>query len=163
VLRVNLWGVFWMCKHALPHLLVDGGSIVNISSNSAERSVPGLPTYEATKGAMNVLTRSIAVDYGTRGVRCNTVSLGLIVSHYMTAGANDPDILRAFGGHTLVGRGGSPDDVANAVAFLASDEASYITGALLHVDGGSSARSPASPTVLDAMMRPGVLPANLTD
>ena len=154
VLRVNLWGVFWMCKHALPHLVVRGGAIVNISSNSAERSVPGLPTYESTKGAMNVITRSIAVDYGARGVRCNTVSLGLIVSHYMEADAEDPEVLRSFGDHTLVGRGGSPGDVAAAVAFLASDEASYITGALLHVDGGSSARSPASTTVLDAMMRP---------
>ena len=79
VLRVNLTSVAWLCRAAVPHMLRAGhGSIVNVSSRQAERASGGLAAYGASKGGLNALTRSIAVDYGRRGIRCNALSVGYV-------------------------------------------------------------------------------------
>jgi len=142
-MAVNLRGVMLGCKHAVPALLErGGGSIVNMSSGSAQRGDLINPAYAVSKGAVDTLTLYVATQYGKRGIRCNAIAPGLILSH-------DVD---HFGGeryvamleeHHLTPRVGRPDDIANAVVFLGSDESSFITGQILRVDGGILSHAPS--------------------
>jgi NAD(P)-dependent dehydrogenase (short-subunit alcohol dehydrogenase family) len=137
VLRVNLTSVAWLCRAAIPYMLRAGhGSIVNVSSRQAERASAGLAPYIASKGGLNALTRSIAVDYGRQGIRCNAISVGYVVNEGRDAGmtAERRGELEAM--HLT--RLGRPEDVAWAVVYLASRESEFVTGALLAVDGGAT-------------------------
>lgn len=141
VLAVNLKGPFFGCKHAIRAMLeAGGGSIVNVSSVVALAGDPMLAAYGAAKGGVLAMTKSAAVRYGRDGIRCNAVCPGDIqtplVEAYFAA-AEDPAALRAQAESEYpLGRIGQPREIARAVLFLASDDASFITGEALVVDGG---------------------------
>jgi 3-oxoacyl-[acyl-carrier protein] reductase len=137
-LRVNLTAVAWLSRAAIPPMTEAGhGSIVNISSRAAERASPGLAAYVTSKGGVNALTRSIAVDYASANIRCNTVSPGYVLHERRDAGLGDAERARLEGMHLT--RLGTPLDVAFAALYLASREAEFVTGINLAVDGGSTA------------------------
>jgi NAD(P)-dependent dehydrogenase (short-subunit alcohol dehydrogenase family) len=143
ILRVGLTGVRWCCKHAIPEMaLAGGGAIVNISSAASLLGTPGIDAYTAMKGALNALTRSMAVEYAPDGIRCNAIVSGMVLtSPGAFALMEDP----AIGGATRamhLTRLGVPDDIAYAALWLASDEAAFVTGALVPVDGGVTCRMP---------------------
>jgi glucose 1-dehydrogenase len=151
---VSLRGAFLCAKYALPALLASQGSIVNISSVNSMIHAPGLPAYSAAKGGIDALTRQMALEYGPCGVRVNAVNPGLIATEKVQAAmeANPEDAALARACYPL-DRIGQPAEVAAAVAFLASEEASFITGVTLLVDGGLSIQSAAA--VLRNTMRQG--------
>lgn len=136
---VNLTGTFRCCRAALPLLLEDGGSIVNISSVAGLRGQTKKAAYCATKAGVTNLTRQLALDYADDGLRANSVHPGIIET-----GASEK-FLQTSHGRELVesipmDRPGDPSEVADAVTFLASDRASYINGESLVVDGAISAK-----------------------
>jgi 3-oxoacyl-[acyl-carrier protein] reductase len=136
VLDVNLFSVFSLCRAAARVMLRQrSGRIINVSSIVAFTGNPGQANYSAAKAGILGLTRTLALEYAPRGVTVNAVAPGLIDTD-MTR-ALDPRAAEALLARIPLGRKGSPEDVAAAVAFLASDGASYITGQTLHVNGGS--------------------------
>jgi NAD(P)-dependent dehydrogenase (short-subunit alcohol dehydrogenase family) len=136
--RVNVLGSVWLMQESIPHMLRGGhGSIVNVSSRTAERASPRLAAYTASKGAMNALTRSITLDYARDGIRCNTVQPGYILHDERDADLT-PERRRYIEDMCLT-RPPTAIDVAYAVLFLASREAECISGVTLQVDAGSSA------------------------
>jgi NAD(P)-dependent dehydrogenase (short-subunit alcohol dehydrogenase family) len=137
LLRVNLTSPAWLCRAAIPHMLRAGhGSIINVSSRQAERASPGLAPYAASKGGLNALTRSIAVDYGRQGIRCNALSVGYVENPRRDAGMTPERRVELEGMHLT--RLGRAEDVAWAIVYLASRESEFVTGALLPVDGGGT-------------------------
>jgi len=135
VVGVDQKGLFLGMREALPHLIRSGNSsIVNISSIWGLAAVPTAHAYQAAKGAILNMSRNVAAAHGKDGVRVNSVHPGYIISP-MTEN-QDPAISQSIVDGTLLGRPGQAREVANAVLFLASDEASYITGTSLVVDGG---------------------------
>ena len=138
LMEVNGRGTFLGIKFAVPEMQRNGGgSIVNLSSISGVVGQNRIHIgYNASKGAVRTLTKSVAVQYGRDNIRCNSIHPGLMPAMRTSGATADP----AFRGKMLesvpLGRSGEADEVANAVLFLASDEASYITGAELYVDGG---------------------------
>jgi len=143
IMLVALKAVMWCCKHAIPAIAAaGGGAIVNISSAASMLGTPGLDTYTAAKGALNALTRSLAVEYAPDAIRVNCIVSGMVLT---SEGAwkmmEDPVIGGATRAMHLT-RLGMPEDLANAALFLASDEAAFITGAVIPVDGGVTARMP---------------------
>jgi NAD(P)-dependent dehydrogenase (short-subunit alcohol dehydrogenase family) len=137
-LRVNLTAPMWLARAAIPHMVEAGhGSIVNISSRAAERASRGLAAYIASKGGLNALTRSIAVDYAERNIRCNTISPGYVLNERRDAALTDDRRSRLEGMHLT--RLGEASDVAHAAVYLASRESELVTGVNLPLDGGSSA------------------------
>ena len=145
VMDVNLRGVFLVSRYAVRAMLErGGGSIVNVSSINGIRGNTNLAAYCATKGGINSLTRAMAIDYATRGIRVNVVcpaSIDTQMSRGSTAlTANPEERARLLAAKHPMGRIGTPDEVAYAILFLASDEASFITGIELPIDGGRSIR-----------------------
>jgi NAD(P)-dependent dehydrogenase (short-subunit alcohol dehydrogenase family) len=135
----------WLCaKHALPALETSGrGSIVNIASIHAFMTIKGFFPYAAAKSAVLGLTRSLALDYGTRNVRANAVCPGYVRTRLVQEWLDlqdDPGVEARVIAQQPLGRIGEPAEVASLVAFLASDESSYMTGAVISIDGGLSAR-----------------------
>ena len=133
---VNVGGVATAVRTAAP-LMPDGGRIISIGSVAGDTSPwPGIADYSATKGAVAAYTRGWARDLGSRGITVNTVQPGPIDTDMAPQDGEVADGLKA---RTVIGRYGKPEEVAAAVAFLASPAASYITGTTLNVDGGYSA------------------------
>lgn len=131
VLKVNVTGAFLMTRAVLPHMLDQGrGNIINISSNSAKIPGPGQAAYAASKGALEAFTRAVAMEVGRKGIRVNAVAPGKIMTD-MTR-----NLVEKLGAATNDSRWGTPDDVAAVVSFLASDEANYVQGQVITVDGG---------------------------
>jgi 3-oxoacyl-[acyl-carrier protein] reductase len=154
VIRTNLKSIYLHC-HRAANIMVDRGTrgaIINISSFAAARAHRYMAAYDATKGGMEAMTRSMAIDLGPFGIRVNVVGPGAIHTEEYEPLGDDARIRR---GQTVpLGRVGYPEDIAGAVAFLASDDASYITGQCLYVDGGMLAQL-RSPQV-DAPLPPSV-------
>ncbi len=148
VFDINVRGVFNMCRAAVLQMAQqpDGGSIVNIGSISGNVADHGMAVYNASKGAVHALTRSIAIDHGHQRIRCNAVCPGWIGTALADAAfalTTDPDaaMAEAVARHP-VGRLGTPDDVAALVVWLAGDDATFVTGASFTIDGGLTAQSP---------------------
>ena len=133
---VNLSGTFYVCRAALPHLEAGGGgAIVNVTSVAGLRAWAEDAAYNASKAGVELLTRTIAVDYGRRGVRANCLALGIIDAG-MTDEIIDPAEREALLDRQPAGRMGRPEEVAEAAVWLASDASAFTTGTTLVVDGG---------------------------
>jgi NAD(P)-dependent dehydrogenase (short-subunit alcohol dehydrogenase family) len=145
-LAVNLTGPMLGCRFGIPAMLErGGGAIVNTASAAAFYGSKTLAAYGTSKAGLVGLTRYVATAYGDRGIRCNAVAPGVVVDPATQEALGGPmgDTLRGYTKSHLVGRLGYPDEIAAAVAYLASDEAAFITGETLRVDGGMTAHSPS--------------------
>ncbi|WP_114240618.1 SDR family NAD(P)-dependent oxidoreductase [Dyella sp. C9] len=142
IMQVNLRGTMLCCHYALPHMVKQGsGSIINTGSNLGLQGQLIQCAYSASKAAILQLTRSIATSHGRRGIRCNMVSPGLVLSPAARQNL-PPRLLEIVASETLTPQLGEPLDIAYAAAYLASDEARYVTGQNLVVDGGTSSHVP---------------------
>lgn len=135
----NIDGFVNLARHALPELERVGGNLVAVSSVSALRGDWGQSLYNASKAAVHNFIHSLALDYGGRGVRLNAVAPAFTLTPMNEEVAQNPGLLAQFTHRVAMGRPGRPEDVAPAVLFLASEDAGYVTGATLTVDGGTSA------------------------
>jgi 3-oxoacyl-[acyl-carrier protein] reductase len=142
--KVNVYGPFWFAKYGLPHIIAaGGGSIVNVSSISANRVDRSMPGYVASKAALDGLTRQIATDYAEHGVRVNSIGLGTMLHAETERFFADPAQNKARAANRMIERPGTPADLANMVAFLASDESAFVTGSVIPLDGGATVKYPA--------------------
>lgn len=132
---LNLSSVYLMSRAAMPHLITSGGAIVNVSSGAGIRGMQANPAYCAAKAGVVALTRAMAIDHAPAGVRVNCVSPGPIRTPLMRRNRSEAEI-SAMGRLSLTGRIGEPSEIAAAIAWLASDAASYVVGQTLEVDGG---------------------------
>ncbi len=134
LMAINLKGPFLCCKAAIPDMLAAGwGRIINISSSSAQTGAPAMAHYAASKGGVIGLTKALALEYATRGITVNNVPPNFIDTEGLREAPVD---IPAFAATTPMQRAGRPENIAAAVAFLASDDADYITGHTLGVNGG---------------------------
>lgn len=134
--EVNVVGAMLGCKHAIPVMSSQGGgSIVNTTSTAGLAAGSGNPSYGVNKAALILLTKQVATAYGRFGIRCNAVAPGLVLSEGVLAHTAESDLLR-IASYSALGRAAQPEDIAAAVAFLASEQAALISGEVLSVDGG---------------------------
>jgi meso-butanediol dehydrogenase / (S,S)-butanediol dehydrogenase / diacetyl reductase len=145
LISVNVRGVFLGCKYAIPHMAKQGGGvIVNTASTTSVAGIKDRAAYVTSKGAVAAMTRAMALDHAHQNIRINAVGPGTIETPYFTkmfADSADPKALRAsLEVRQPMNRLGTPDEIARAVLFLASDEASFCTGSILFADGGWTAR-----------------------
>jgi len=141
ILSINLRSVFLCCKYGLPLMVRSGGgSIINTGSSASVMGIPGCDAYTATKGATVALTRSMAVEYGPKGIRVNCICpAGIETEMVKASNLDDPNFDAAyFFKRAPLGRLGTPEEVANLALFLASDESSYVNGTAFLVDGGAA-------------------------
>jgi glucose 1-dehydrogenase len=138
VLAVNLRGAFLCAREAIRHFLAEGkpGSIINVSSVHQTIPKPGYLGYSASKGGMQNLTRTLALEYASRGIRVNGIGPGATVTPINRAWIDDPVKRAQVEEHIPMRRAGTADEMGAVAAFLASDDAAYITGQTLYVDGG---------------------------
>ncbi|KAK7073421.1 hypothetical protein SK128_001244 [Halocaridina rubra] len=145
-MHINTRQVFLITKLALPHILERKGNIVNVSSITGLRAFPGIIAYTMSKAAVDQLTRSVALEVADRGVRVNAVNPGVIVTKIRTRAGVSDEAYKKFLEYSktthAMGRVGEVEEVAEAVVFLASENASFITGATLPIDGGRSIMCP---------------------
>lgn len=132
--RTNFFGMFYMTQSALPHLK-HGSTIVNTTSVTAYQGNPVLIDYSATKGAIVAFTRSLSVNLAKHGIRVNAVAPGPIWTPLIPA-SFDAEQVKTFGTNTPMGRAGEPDEVAPCYVFLASEDSAYMSGQVLHPNGG---------------------------
>jgi NAD(P)-dependent dehydrogenase (short-subunit alcohol dehydrogenase family) len=138
-LAVNLRSQMLMCKHAVPVMVEGGGgSIINMSSGASLKGDRTRTAYGVSKAGVNALTLYVATSHGKQGIRANTILPGLVITDAVRAHL-DAKTLASLGRATLTPSVGQPDDIADVVVFLASDESRYMTGQMLAVDGGMSA------------------------
>ncbi|WP_456275724.1 SDR family NAD(P)-dependent oxidoreductase [Bacillus sp. AK128] len=138
VVDINLKGVFMGMKYTIPEMIKrGGGSIINTSSLLGFKGKKYLAPYNASKGGVILLTQNAAVEYGTKGIRVNAIAPGVIDTAIVDNWREDERIWHAVSKSNALGRVGTAEEVANTVLFLASDEASYITGTSILVDGGA--------------------------
>jgi NAD(P)-dependent dehydrogenase (short-subunit alcohol dehydrogenase family) len=134
---VNLKGTYFACQAAGRHMLDKGrGSIVNIASLTTSFGLPLRSVYAATKGAIGQLTRTLAVEWASRGPRVNAIAPGWILTPLTRPLHDDPAQSGWIVGRTPMGRWGTPDDLTGAAVYLASDASAFVTGQVLYVDGG---------------------------
>jgi NAD(P)-dependent dehydrogenase (short-subunit alcohol dehydrogenase family) len=149
VLAVNLTGRMLGCRFAIPAMLERGGGvIVNTASAAAFYGSASLAAYGTSKAGVVALTRYVATAYGDRNIRCNAIAPGVVVPKDTQDALGGPmsDTLRRYTASHLVGRLGYPEEIAAAVAYLASEEGAFVTGECLRVDGGFTAHSPTHAT-----------------
>lgn len=146
VQAVNVKGVFFGTKHVIPHLrAAGGGSIINLSSIAGLIGIGGIAPYHASKGAVRLMSKNDAMTYAAERIRVNSIHPAYIwtpmVEHHLRATSDDLEAAKAAAGAAHpVGHMGEPDDIAWAVVYLASDEAKFVTGIELAIDGGYTAR-----------------------
>ena len=142
MMNVNVRGVFQLMQQAAPSLIERRGNIVNVSSVTGLRAFPGVLAYCVSKAAMDQLTRCASLELAAKGVRVNAVNPGVVVTQIHKRGGMNDDAYTAFLEHSKtthpLGRTGRPEEIADLVLFLASDKASWITGATYSIDGGRS-------------------------
>jgi glucose 1-dehydrogenase len=138
ILDVNLTGALVCSQAAIRHFLgrPGGGIIINCSSGHEIIPKPGYVAYSISKGGLRNLTRTLALEYADRSIRVNAVAPGAIITDINAAWKDDPDARANVESHIPMGRAGTPDEIASVFAFLASDDASYITGQTLYACGG---------------------------
>ena len=142
-MRMNATAPMFLIRAALPHMLVAGhGAVINVSSRQAERPSRGMAAYAASKGALNALTRSLAVEYAKHNIRCNTLSPGFVVNVRRDADMTAERRTQVEAMHLT--RLGNARDAAYAAVYLASHESEFLTGINLQLDGGSSIGRAAS-------------------
>ncbi len=140
IMNVNIKGMFFMCKAFIPAMVEAGkGNVINIASTAGLRGGRNRPIYSASKGAVVLFTRSIAIDFGSKGVRVNCVAPGLIDTPMASWISNDKEALSKWEKTIPAQRIGTPEDIGKAVSYLASDESSFVFGETLVVDGGGMA------------------------
>lgn len=138
VVDVNLCGTFRMAEAFHPHLAAQGGSLINIASMYAQFGSPKNPAYGASKAAVPQLTKSLAIAWAPDNIRVNAIAPGFIVTEQSARSRTDPSHVANVSARTPLGRWGQPEDIAGTALFLASDQAAFITGACIPVDGGYS-------------------------
>lgn len=144
-LNVNVKGAIYGCRAAIPHMLRQGsGSIVNMSSVNGLVSEPFLAVYSASKGAIVMLTKGVALDYAKQGIRCNAICPGWVdtpinYAHAEMLGGLEK-VYSTIDSFQPIGRPGEPREIAHLALFLASDEASFLTGSIITADGGMTAQ-----------------------
>ena len=136
-LAINLTGTFLMCQAALPHILASNGAIINTGSVAGVKSHPYSAAYCASKGGVVLMTKALAVEYGRKGIRINVVCPGgietpIFAQFQLPAGVSQAALQKIM----PLGRMGKPEEIAGTIAFLASDDAMYVNGAAIVVDGG---------------------------
>ena len=140
IMDINIRSIFQLTRRVLPIMMAQkSGSIVHISSILGLIAVPQVAAYNVSKGALNQFSRSIAVEYGSYGIRSNSICPGLIETDMTADLMKDASLMQEWSKEYPIGRFGKPEDVASACLFLASDESSFITGTVLPVDGGFTA------------------------
>ncbi len=145
VLATNVSGVFHGARAALPHLIRAKGCMVNTSSVSGLGGDWDMSFYNTSKGAVSNLTRALAMDHGKDGVRVNAVAPSLTFTGMTEDIKSNPELLAKFAERIPLGRGAEPEEIASVIAFLASDDARFVTGVILPVDGGVSASNGQPP------------------
>jgi NAD(P)-dependent dehydrogenase (short-subunit alcohol dehydrogenase family) len=138
--QTNIFGMFFLTQAALPHLK-QGSAIINCTSETMYAGSAGLLDYSATKGAITAFTRSLAKNLVKKGIRVNGVAPGPIWTPLNPSGGQPPEKIPEFGKDTPMGRPGQPNEVAPSFLFLACEDASYMTGQVLHPDGGDTTSS----------------------
>ena len=139
VMATDLDSVYFASREALPHLLKTKGCIVNLSSASGLGGDWGISSYNAAKGAVTNFTRALALEYGSRGVRINAVAPSLTSTEATADFVKSEAVMAAFRERLPIGRAATPDDIAGVIAFLASEDAVFVNGVILPVDGGLNA------------------------
>ena len=140
VLATNLTGVFRFTRAVIPHMLGRGGSIVNVSSVAGLVGIPLSAAYSSTKGAIQAMTRCLAIDYAKEKIRCNCVCPALVDTPMAADAIADPAMNAQMAAAHPIGRFGTPEDVARMLLYLASDESSWVTGSIFTIDGGFTAQ-----------------------
>ena len=139
VIAIDLHAVFYACRAAIPHMTGRKTAIVNTASISGLAGDYGYTAYNAAKGAVINYTRSLAIDHAREGIRVNALCPGLIATPLTAGAASLPGLEAAWHDTIPMGRPGTPEEMAEVIAFLASDAASYMTGAIIVADGGQTA------------------------
>jgi 3-oxoacyl-[acyl-carrier protein] reductase len=136
IFAVNVRSPFFIVQRALP-LLRDGGRIINISSGVTRIAMPEIITYSLTKGAIDAFSHTLAEQLGERGITVNTVAPGVVETDNTAPMLSEPGVMEAWSARSALGRVGRPEDIADVVAFVASDDARWMTGDWIDVTGGS--------------------------
>ena len=135
VFATNVKGPFFATQHAIPRLR-DGGRVINVSSNLSRRPMPQATAYSMTKAAIDTFTVALAAELGSRGITVNTLAPGLTATDMNAGMRDDPNVERTFSSMTALGRVGKVEDIADAVALLASPDAGWVTGQYFEASGG---------------------------
>jgi meso-butanediol dehydrogenase/(S,S)-butanediol dehydrogenase/diacetyl reductase len=140
IMNTNIRSAFQLTKRVLPHMMErKAGTFVHIASILGLVAAPGVAAYNVSKGALLLLNRSIAMEYGSLGIRSNAICPGLVKTDMTEDLMKDEELMLEWSKDYPIGRFGVPEDIANACLYLASDESSFVTGATLPVDGGFTA------------------------
>ncbi len=151
VMTVNLRGYLVGCKYAIPHIAkTGGGAVVNTASGAGLQGDIARIAYGTSKGAIMTLTRYVATQHAHQNIRCNAIAPGLVLTPALAD--SDPAMMEVLKRHTPLAFG-KPDEIAAMVAYLASDEARYVTGQIFSIDGGLGMHNPMCPDLQDYMVK----------